>query len=129
MKKIFFIILSVGLMSFIKITALAQDKGQLQTIEYSKYIGKTVKEFFSDFNLKILDTVAVREFAYISGFILKLEKNTSIEIYPKLVYDSIQFKKMDDKFNVKLFYPNTIKCIRYKKNGKTLRVYGKYNRA
>jgi hypothetical protein len=103
-------------------------KNQSKSINYSKYIGKTVKYFFSDFSVPIKDTIPIRDYMGINSFILDLGNNVSLYIFPQLVKDSALAKrKIEDSFDLNFFNHYKIKAILYKKNGKTIKVYGKHN--
>ena len=104
----------------------AQSKSK--AINYSKYINKTVKYFFSDFKQPIKDTTPIRDYGIIHSFILDLGDNRYLYITPKVLKDSSSLKiKFDGDFDLSLFYPYKIKSIVYRKDGRTIKVYGKYN--
>jgi hypothetical protein len=95
-------------------------------INYKKYINKKVTEFLSDFKRSVIDTIAIRDYVGITGFILKLKKQEFIYVYPKVTNDiSNQNRKLNDPFDIKFFYPYKIRCIIIRKNGRTLRIYGR----
>jgi hypothetical protein len=103
-------------------------KNQSKPIKYSKYIGKTVQYFFSDFSLTIKDTIPLRDYMGINSFILDLGNHVSLYIFPQLVKDSTLAKrKIEESFDLSFFYHYKIKAILHKKKGKTIKAYGQYN--
>lgn len=104
----------------IKAAALSQNINtqphKLQTINYSKYIGRTVEYFFSNFSSPILVTIPIRNYTGINRFILKIGNNEYLYIIPKIIKDSTFLKrKPEDEFNLKAFYNYEIIGISYKK--------------
>lgn len=132
MMKNVFIIPFLSMVLLLNASSLpAQNKSvskkQPKTINYSKYIGKSVEHFFSDFNLPIKDTIGIREYFGMIGFILDLGNNVDLYIYPQVINDSANRKrKIEDSFDLNFFYHYNIRSILYRKNGKTIKVYGKY---
>jgi len=132
MKNIIvYIFLSVTLLlNAVHVTAqnTGGSKKQQKAINYSKYIGKTVAYFFSDFPLPIKDTIPIRSYTGIHSFILDIGDNYYLYITPQVVRDSVFLKRrIEDSFDLKVFYQYKIISILYKKNGETIKVYGKYN--
>jgi len=132
MKNIFISIFFSVMLLLNVVNSSAQNnsssKKQTKTINYSKYIGKTVEYFFSHFNLPIQDTIGIREYFGVVGFILKLDSAKSLYVYPQVINDSANRKrKIEDSFDLIFFYHYNIRSILYRKNGKTIKVYGKYN--
>lgn len=127
MKNIF-IYFFLSLVLLLNTENLSAQNKCAKKINYSKYIGKTVEHFFSDFKLPIKDTIPIRDYTGIHRFILDLGEEVSLYITPKVVRDSVSLKRrVDDDFNLSFFYPYKIESIIYKKNGKTMKVYGKYD--
>jgi len=127
MKNIFLSV--ILLLAALQLSAQNTDglKKRPKAINYSKYIGKTVEYFFKDFPLPIKDTIGIREYVGMVGFILKLDSSRSLYIYPRVINDSANRKrKIEDDLDLRFFYHYNVESILYRKNGKTMKVYGKY---
>lgn len=131
MKNLFCIVLlNIILGSWLNVGAQSNtsSKNKSKPVNYSKYIGKTVEYFFSNFPLPIKDTIPIRNYTGIHRFILDIGNNQYLYINPELIKDSSFLKrKREDDFELRAFYPYKITSIIHKKNGKLQKVYGKYN--
>ena len=62
-----FLISGILLLNMLGLSAQnkSSSKAPFYKINYSKYIGKTVEYFFSDFKLPIKDTISIRDYGFI----------------------------------------------------------------